>query len=126
MNELTDERRQQLKIALILIAIAFFVIYGTLMFLRYTKQSSTKTPTEESQQVIFKQPNLKFFQYTQQLNIYPDRIAIHYPYLIIVRPDELRSEIYNMDTKRKEKEVNEVILDYFKGEMVYNKQGYKT
>lgn len=126
MNEFSPERRQQLKIVVILIAIIFFVIYGIIMLLKYTNQPTTARQIEEKQQVIFEQPKLQFFQYTQQLNAYPDRITIHYPYLVIVRPNEQRSEIYNMDSKRKEKEVSEILLDYDKGNEVYNKQGYLT
>lgn len=126
MNELTDEKRHKLKIVVILLVVAFLVIYATVMFLKYARQSQDKTQKKENSQVVFEQPTLKFFNYKVQLNTYPDRITIHYPYLLVIHPDEFRSEIYNMDTKRKEKELNEVILDYFKGDVVYNKQGFHT
>lgn len=126
MSELSPEKRQQLKIIVILVAIVFCVIYGTVMFLKYTQEPTAGKQTKENGQVVFEQPKLKFFNYTQQLSAFPDRITIHHPYLIIVRPNELKSEIYNIDTKRKEKEIKEVILDYFNGDMVYNKQGYRT
>lgn len=126
MNELTEEKRHKLKITVILLVVAFLVIYATVMFLKYAGQSQEKTQSKENSQVVFEQPTLKFFNFKVQLNEYPDRITIHYPYLVVVRPDEFRSEIYNMDTKRKEKELNEVILDYFMGDVVYNKQGFQT
>ena len=126
MNDLNPEKRRQLKIILILIVIVFCVIYGTVMSLKYTQQSATEKSVPENAQIIFEQPTLKFFQYTQKLNLYPDRIIIHYPYLVIVRPNELRSEIYNIETKRKEKEIKEVIIDYFNGDMIANKQSYRT
>ena len=126
MNELTDEKRNKLKIAFILFILAFLVIYGIVMVLKYKTTTKENTQAKTSNQVVFEQPTLKFFNYKVELNTYPDRITIHYPYLVVVRPDELRSEIYNMDTKRKEKEIKEVVLDYFKGDVVYNKQGYRT
>jgi hypothetical protein len=126
MNNLSDEKRYHLKIAVILIAIIFLTVYGTLMFLKYSKGTSEKKNNTKNGQVVFKQPELKFFNYSTQLNTYPDRIEIHYPYLMVIRPDRFRSEIYNMDTKIKEKEIHEVVLDYFKGNIVYNKQGYQT
>lgn len=126
MNELTPERRKQLKIIVLLVAISFFVVYATMMYLKYTDNKPKETTSEVRQEVIFDQPKLQFFQISQQLNAYPDRIAIHYPYLFVIHPDKLQSEIYNMETKQKEKEVNEVLLDYYKGDLVYNKQGYLT
>ena len=125
MNNLSTEKRKQLKILLILVAIIFFIAYGTMMYLKYAEKPTRNTP-KVKQGVVFDQPKLQFFQISQQLNVYPDRIAVHYPYLIIVHPDKLRSEIYNMETKQKEKEVQEVVLDYYKGDLVYNKQGYLT
>lgn len=126
MNNLTDEKRYQLKIAVILIVIIFIAIYGTIIFLKYAKQQPAIKSQTENGQVIFKQPKLQFFNYTTRLNAYPDRITIHFPYFIILRPDQFRSEIYNIESKSKEKEINEVILDYFNGEIVYNKQGFQT
>lgn len=126
MNELTDERRYQLKIAVVLIAIFFLIIYGTVMVLKYTNQSQQEKQTNNKPQVVFQQPTLTFFEYKKQLNLYPDRIMIHYPYLIVVKPDEFRSEIYNMATKRREKGLNEIVLDYLKSDVVYNKQAYTT
>jgi hypothetical protein len=126
MNDLTNEKRYKLKMGVILLVLIFLVVYGTLMFLKYTQSHQDKTQVKANGQVIFEQPKLKFFNYKVQLNTYPDRIAIHYPYLVVVRPDEFRSEIYNMETKRKEKDIHEVNLDYFNGIIVYNKQGYQT
>ena len=125
MNKLNTEKRKQLKIVVVLIAIIFFVIYSAMMYLKYTGKPEVKMHSKQ-QQITFDQPRLQFFQFTQQLNAYPDRITIHSPYLIIVRPNELKSEIYNMDTKLKEKEVSEVLLDYYQGNADYNKQGYLT
>lgn len=126
MNELTTETRNKLKISVILIVIAFLIIYGIVMYFKYAGSSSKTKAETITPQVVFQQPNLQFFQFRQTLNEYPDRITIHYPYLVVVRPDDWKSEIYNMQTKKKEKEVSEVILDYFAGNAIYNKQGFET
>ena len=126
MNNLTDKKRHQLKIMVLMIVIIFAITYGTIMFIKYITHPLSTEESIDNGQVIFKQPNLQFFKYTTELNAYPDRISIHSPYLLVIRPDKFRSEIYNMDTKRKEKEIPEVVLDYFKGDIVYNKQGYQT
>nr|MBA3723514.1 hypothetical protein [Candidatus Levybacteria bacterium] len=125
MNDLTEETRNKLKIGVILFVIAFFVIYGVFMYFKY---ATPKTEEQEAKNntVVFAQPKLTFFSTEQTLNLYPDRITLHEPYLIVVRPEGWKSEIYNMQTKKKEKVVNEIILDYFDGNSVYNKQGLET
>src|SRR6266480_2844131 len=115
MNDLNVEKRKKLKIVVILIAILFFIGYGTMMYLKYTGNPKQIGTPQARQEVIFDQPKLQFFQISRQLNAYPDRVVVHYPYLFVVHPDKLLSEIYNMETKKKEKEVNEVLLDYYKG-----------
>lgn len=125
MNELTAETRNKLKIGVLLIAIAFLVIYGIVMYFKYIPTKAQDEPAENNT-VVFSQPTLSFFSLQEQLALFPDRITIHDPYLVVVRPNESKSEIYNMQTKKKEKEVNEVILDYSAGDTVYNKQGFET
>jgi uncharacterized protein YqfB (UPF0267 family) len=125
MNELTTETRNKLKIGVLLIAMAVLVIYGTVMYFKYAPTQAQEKPAENNT-VVFSQPTLTFFSLQEQLALFPDRIMIHDPYLVVVRPDEWKSEIYNMQTKKKEKEVNEVILDYSAGNSVYNKQGFET
>lgn len=125
MNELTTETRNKLKIGVLLIAIVVLVIYGMTMYLKYIPTKAQEMPAENNT-VVFSQPTLTFFSLQEQLSLYPDRITIHDPYLMVVRPNEWKSEIYNMQTKKKEKEVNEVVLDYFEGNSVYNKQGFET
>lgn len=122
MNDLKPEKRQQLKIGVILIAIIFIAIYSVVMYIKYFSNTAQSKTVKINDQVIFQQPKLKFFELQQTLNEYPDRITIHYPYLVIVRPEEFRSEIYNMDTKRKEKQIAEVLLDYDGMNMIDNKQ----
>src|SRR5688500_10730255 len=126
MNDLSPEKRRQLKIVVALVAIVFFIAYATMIYLKYTGKPKQTETSKTKQEVTFDQPRLQFLQISRQLNAYPDRLAIHYPYLFVVHPDKLLSEIYNMETKQKEKEINEVLLDYSKGDLVYNKQGYLT
>ncbi len=124
---MNEEKRNKLKIIVILFLIGFFVIYGTSMYLKYASTKINKGGNENiNNSVIFAQPNLQIFDYKEQLNAYPDRVSIHYPYLIVVHPDKFISQIYNLETKQKEKKITEVVLDYFKGNSVYNKQGYVT
>lgn len=125
MNDLTTETRNKLKIGVLLVVIAFFIIYGIVMYFKYVPAKAQQQKVVDNT-VIFSQPTLTFFSLKEQLSLYPDRITIHYPYLVVVHPDEWKSGIYNMQTKKKENDVNEVILDYFQGNAVYNRQGFET
>ncbi len=125
MNDLSTETRNKLKIGVLLIVIAFFVIYGIVMYLKYIPAKIQQQKAVDNI-VVFSQPTLTFFSLKEQLSLYPDRISIHYPYLIVVHPNDWKSEIYNMKTKKKEKDMNEVILDYFQGNSIYNKLGFET
>jgi hypothetical protein len=125
MSNLSSETRSKLKIGVILFVILFFIIYGAAMYFKYAN-SNNQSDTTKSGTVIFSQPTLKFFNLEKSLSLYPDRITIHYPYLIVVRPDDWKSEIYNLNTQKQEKAVNEVLLDYFDNNSVYNKQGFET
>ncbi|HSW98184.1 MAG TPA: hypothetical protein VLF89_10240 [Candidatus Saccharimonadales bacterium] len=125
MNNLSTETRNQLKIGVLLLVIIFFVFYGVVMYFKYTS-TNNQVEMAKNNTVVFKQPTLTFFSQEESLSLYPDRISIHYPYLIVVRPDAWKSEIYNFNTKKQERIVNEVLLDYFNNNSVYNKQGFET
>jgi uncharacterized protein YqfB (UPF0267 family) len=125
MNNLSTETRNQLKIGVLLFVILFFIVYGVVMYFKYTSDNN-QTRSAENNTVIFNQPKLTFFSLEESLSLYPDRITIHHPYLIVVRPDAWKSEIYNINTKKQEKVVKEVLLDYFNNNSVYNKQGSET
>lgn len=124
--ELTDERRSQLKKIVIICLTAFLLVYGIYLYFKYNKPANVQNKSEGSNSIIFKQPDLQIFSYKETLKMYPDRVLMHYPYFLVVKPDEFKTTIYNIDTKKKEKTVPEIVLDYFKGNMVYNKQGIDT
>src|SRR5438876_178970 len=110
---MNEESRNKLKIIVILFLIGFFIFYGTSMYLKYSPSKTNKdnngSTSNNNNSVVFDQPNLQIFYYNEQLNLYPDRITIHYPYLVIVHPDTFISQTYNLETKKKEKEIKEVV-----------------
>lgn len=124
--ELTDERRTQLKKIVIICLIAFLLVYGIYLYFKYFNHENNPKEVKEYNSIIFKQPNLQIFSYKETLKMYPDRVLMHYPYFLVVKPDEFKTTIYNIDTKKKEKIVPEIVLDYFNGNTVYNKQGINT
>jgi len=52
---------------------------------------------------------------------YPDLLEVHFPYLLVVKPEEHKTMIYNLEKKKLEKTVDEIALDYADGKLLYNK-----
>ena len=96
------------------------------MYFKYAIASKITENRSANDSIVFTQPTLQIFDYKDTLNLYPDRVLMHYPYFIIVKPDSWKSDIYNIETKNKEKSLPQIVLDYYKGNVVYNKQGYQT
>lgn len=109
LNPLDKNRRKTLQIAVVVLLIIFLVLY--FLFLNRTKNDT----------VVLSGETLTVFDDTYILKPYPDKILMHYPYLLIVQADKPLTTVYNLKTKRKEKEIKEVLLDYYQGNMVYNK-----
>jgi hypothetical protein len=123
---LIDERRTELKKIVIICLIVFVLLYGLFMYLKYFKPDNKQRSNTENNSIIFTQPTLQIFSYKETLTLYPDRVLMHYPYFIVVKPDDFKSTIYNIETKKKEKTVPEIVLDFYKGNTLYNKQCYDT
>jgi len=127
-QEKSKKRVRHLKAIFIGGIILFFVIYLliTLSKLGLFVLAPSKTTTVNNPTVDFEQPKLHLFDETLYLNEFPDTIRMHNPYLIIVQPEERKSQIVNLTTQKKEKETMDIPLDYWKGDMLYNWHGTTT
>lgn len=84
--------------------------YGAIRQLLQPQQSSV----EPQGNVIFTQPDLLVFSDHLRLNQFPDRIQIHYPYLLVITPGEKthQTAIYSLTEQKLVKQVSSVLLDY--------------
>jgi len=114
LNPFDKNRRKLLQIGVILILVLFLGIY---FFLQWKDKSILG-----NNGVYLEDTQLHVFNDTYTFNGYPDRILVHYPYFIYIQGNKPLTTIYNLETKEKEKEVNEILLDYYDGNMVYNKK----
>ncbi len=114
LNTFNKDQRRLLQIGVILILVLFLVAY--FFFHREATQiiGNNEVSLENSQ--------LKVFNDTYTFDGYPDRILIHYPYFILVQGNKPLTIIYNLETKKKEKEVKDVLLDYYDGNILYNRK----
>lgn len=109
------KQRRLLQIGVILILVLFLGIY----FLLNSRQ---KSPIVNNGEVYLEDSKLQIFNDTYTFNGYPDKILVHYPYFIFVQGNKPLTIIYNLETKQKEKEVQDVLLDYYDGNIVYNRK----
>ncbi len=124
------QKKQNIRLKVLIIAaiIMFFGVYFIYTLNKlgvFTKKHSKEIPAV-SPTVVFEQPKLHVFDETLYLNEFPDTVRFHNPYLIVVQPETRASRIYNLITKRQEKETMEIPLDYWQGNILYNWHGVTT
>ncbi len=113
LNKLDASQRRLLQIGVILILLLFLGMYF------FIKQKDTLFGNNE---VTLENSKLQVFDDAYTFNGYPDRISVHYPYFIFVQANKSLTIVYNLETKQKEKEINDILLDYYDGNIVYNKK----
>lgn len=113
LNPLNANLRHLLQWGVILILALFLIIY----FVFLSKgQNKIKNNT-----VYLQNGNLQVFDDKIAVSQFPDKIALHYPYLVIIKPTQKISIIYNLEERRLEKNVKEIVLDYYKGDLLFNR-----
>lgn len=113
VNPLNKGQRRLLQLGVALILAVFLI--GYFFFVNKKEPEPTlKNPT-----VYLQDSMLYVFDDTYSLAQYPDRISLHYPYLLVIKPTQNITHIYNLEQEKKEKDVQEILLDY-----TYNTQLY--
>lgn len=113
LNPLNANLRKLLQYGVALILALFLIIY--FVFLN-SKQNKVKNNT-----VYLQNGKLQVFDDSIIFNQFPDKLAFHYPYLVVIKPTQKTSTIYNLENKRQEKEVKEIVLDYYKDNLLFNR-----
>ncbi|OGC52379.1 hypothetical protein A2982_00750 [candidate division WWE3 bacterium RIFCSPLOWO2_01_FULL_39_13] len=115
LNKLDANQRKLLQIGVVILLAIFLGFY-------FFFQLKSKPSTPKNNEVFLKDTKLQVFNDTYTFNGYPDRILIHYPYFLFVQGNKPLTTIYNLETKQKEKEIQDVLLDYYDGNIVYNRK----
>jgi hypothetical protein len=76
----------------------------------------------EEKTIYLENSKLHVFNDVYSFDGYPDKLLFHYPYFILIKGNQSKSIIYNIETKNKEKELDEIVLDYLDGNIIYNKK----
>lgn len=112
LNPLNEKMRKLLQLGVILIVTIF--LFGFFFVKDKEKKISQKT-------VYLQDKTLYFFDESIEFNGFPERTFVHYPYLLLVKPQKQESYIYNLKTRKLEKKINKIVLDYYGGKVLYNK-----
>jgi len=113
LNPFNLKERKLLQIGVILILALFLVAF----FLLTKKTPETK---QKNNTVYLENSTLQVFDDTYLLSQYPDKVLMHYPYLLVLKPSEQKNYIYNLQTKTKDKTTKDTLLDYDGKNTLYN------
>lgn len=113
LNPLNLNQRRLFQIGIVSLLLVFFV---TLFFI--FRNSATK----HSSSVILQDSTLQVFDKTYNNFDYPDRISVHYPYLLVVEPTKTTTTVYNLEKKEKVAQFKQVLLDYDGKNTLYNEK----
>src|SRR5258708_609149 len=110
----------------IILFFSIIFIYN-LIKLGIFNQDSQK-PTGLNNKVVFEQPKLTIFDETRYINQFPDKIHIHFPYFIVVVPEDTKqfTTVYSLTKKQKIASYNDIVLDYYDKSFLYNYHGGNT
>lgn len=114
LNSLDSKQRKLLQIGVVLMLCLFLATYFFL---------NRQTPNESvSEGAYLEGSELHIFEDKYEFNGYPDKILSHYPYFIYIQGDKPITHIYNLETKEKLSEKQDVLLDYYDGNFLYNRK----
>ena len=119
----------KIKIAIIGGIILFFgiIFIYNLVKLGIFNQDMQKTNVLNNT-VVFEQPKLRIFDETRYINQFPDMIHIHYPYFIVVVPEDTKqiTTVYSLIQKKEMASFNDIVLDFYNNNFLYNYHGGNT
>jgi hypothetical protein len=116
LNPLNQNQRKLLQWGVVLLIALFLLGYFFLL------SKNSKKPDTLSSTIVLNDTKLKVFEDSYKFNQYPDKVVIHDSYFLIILPEQSRTIVYNINEKKLETTVNEVLLDYQKGQLLYNKK----
>ncbi|PIS15714.1 hypothetical protein COT62_02250 [Candidatus Roizmanbacteria bacterium CG09_land_8_20_14_0_10_41_9] len=111
LNPFNQNQRRLFQFGIVFLLLIFFAI----LFLLWSRNSSNIVSG-----VILHDSELQVFDQVYDRFDYPDRISIHYPYLLIIQPEKTLTTVYDLDKRKGKEKFKQVLLDYDGKNMVYN------
>lgn len=117
-NKLTLKQRKFFQFGVVILLLIFLVGF---FFFEFNKNKKEETPKLKNTTVYIQDDKLQVFDDTYTFIPYPDKLLIHYPYLVLIKTGIQTSYIYNLEQKKKEKVVKDILLDYTNGNQLITK-----
>lgn len=108
-----DANQRKLLAFGVVLMLAVFLV-GYYIFIKSFNGVTNKT-------VYLKDSKLYVFDDIYTLDKYQDKIRMHYPYFLVIEANKPQTTIYNLETMKKETVIHDILLDYYQGDIVYNK-----
>lgn len=126
-----QENDKQKKRKIAIVVIAFVLVFLSVLFYLTTQKIGNSIKEAQSisnNSIVFNPPQLTIFDSAQKVNLTPDRIIYHYPYFIVVVPENYKkiTTVYSLTDKKEVASYNDIVLDYYNGSFLYNWHGIKT
>ncbi len=114
LNPFNQNQRKLFQFGIVfLLAVFFFILY---MIFRQTSSTTSSS-------VVLSDSKLQVFDDTYSNFGYPDRINVHYQYLLVIQPEKTLTTMYDLGNRQKKQELKQVLLDYDGKNVVYNGKG---
>ncbi len=113
-NILTKSQRRLLQFGVVVMLALFLGVWF------YFIRPDNSDLGLQNETVYIEDSTIHVFDDIYSLEEYPNRIALHYPYLMVIRPNQQVTHVYNLPEKKKEKDIPEAILDYWQGNILKN------
>lgn len=117
LNPFNVKQRKLLQYGVILILTLFLFVYFAFML-----KPHNQTPKNTT--VYLENSKLQVFDDSYSLETYPDKVLMHFPYLLVIQVSKQTTYIYNLETKSKDKDVKLALLDYDGKNSLYNKDKF--
>lgn len=114
LNPLSSNQRRLLQFGVVVLLALFLGVWF------YFMRSNDSDLGLQNDTVYIENSTIYVFDDAYSLEDYPNRIALHYPYLLVIRPNQQVTHVYNLPEKRKETDIPEAILDYSQGTILKN------
>jgi len=114
LNNLDSSQRRILQFGIVIILAIFLAGYFF-----FTNKPKVEEPTKDTT-VYIENSILHVFGKSTSIAKYPNRVSVHYPYLLVIKPGEQLTQIYNLEKKEKVKDIKESLLDYFNDSTLKN------
>lgn len=113
MNKLNYKTRRIFQLSIVLLLLLFLIAWFV-----FINSRENVTDTKDTT-IYIENSTVHVFGDVYSLD-FPNKISMHYPYLLVVEPNSQITHIYNLDQKKLDKNVQEILLDYKNGFVLKN------